>query len=120
MPIDYGDYPANWRKIRNRILERANGKCEWCGLENGMVGWREGEKFVPWSSSTPRGARQKPIRIVLTIAHLDHNIGRNDDANLAALCQRCHLRHDAKQHAANAARTRRRRQVERGQGELFE
>jgi hypothetical protein len=44
--------------------------------------------------------------VVLTIAHLDHDIGNNDDGNLAALCQRCHLRYDAKQHAATAKATR--------------
>lgn len=34
------------------------------------------------------------IVIVLTIAHLDHNINNNNEDNLAALCQRCHLIHD--------------------------
>jgi hypothetical protein len=34
------------------------------------------------------------IVIVLTIAHLDHDITNNDYENLAALCQRCHNIHD--------------------------
>jgi len=33
--------------------------------------------------------------VVLTVAHLDHCPEHNEDANLAALCQRCHNRYDA-------------------------
>jgi 5-methylcytosine-specific restriction endonuclease McrA len=40
-------------------------------------------------------------RIVLTIAHLDHDHNNSTDDNLAALCQRCHLTHDRHQHANN-------------------
>ena len=35
--------------------------------------------------------------IVLTIAHLDHDIKNNDPKILRALCQRCHLRYDVKE-----------------------
>lgn len=49
------------------------------------------------------------IRIVLTVAHLDHNPANNAPENLRALCQRCHLRYDQKIHAASARRTRARR-----------
>ena len=45
-------------------------------------------------------------RVVLTTAHLDHTPENCDEANLAAMCQRCHLAYDAKQHAANASHTR--------------
>ena len=58
-------------------------------------------------------------RVVLTVAHLDHDTGNNDPGNLRAMCQRCHLTYDAKLHAAHAAQTRRRRQVDAGQLELF-
>lgn len=34
-------------------------------------------------------------------AHLDHDHTNNRFSNLAALCQKCHLTHDAKQHQAN-------------------
>ena len=37
------------------------------------------------------------------------------DENLAALCQRCHLRYDIREHMANAAATRRRKREEGGQ-----
>lgn len=34
------------------------------------------------------------IKIVLTVAHLDHDIDNNDYSNLKHLCQRCHNRYD--------------------------
>lgn len=48
----------------------------------------------------------KAIVIVLTIAHLDHDLSHNEDSNLKALCQRCHLTYDAKHHAKSARTTR--------------
>ena len=33
-------------------------------------------------------------RVVLACCHLDHDPTNNDAANLAALCQHCHLEHD--------------------------
>jgi hypothetical protein len=47
-----------------------------------------------------------PIRVVLTIAHLDHVPENNDEGNLLALCQRCHLLLDLDQHRETARRTR--------------
>ena len=58
-------------------------------------------------------------RVILTVAHLDHDTTNNARENLRALCQRCHLRYDAQLHAMHAAQTRRRRQVEAGQLEMF-
>jgi 5-methylcytosine-specific restriction endonuclease McrA len=39
--------------------------------------------------------------VIITTAHLDRNQANNARENLAALCQRCHLRHDIHQHIAN-------------------
>jgi len=36
-------------------------------------------------------------RVILTIAHLDHNRYNNRFWNLKCLCQRCHLKHDLAQ-----------------------
>ncbi len=47
--------------------------------------------------------------MVLTVAHLDHTPENVADDNLRAMCQRCHLRYDARHHAANARRTREQR-----------
>ena len=56
-------------------------------------------------------------RIVLTVAHLDHQPENCSDSNLKAMCQRCHLRYDVKHHQANASATRR---AKKQNGELFD
>jgi len=133
-------YPSNWKQIRAAILERAGNRCERCYVRQYGVGhWKEqgfhyvrGNRF--WDQFEYAGsyadAREaadevndwhdpetRVIVIVLTIAHLDHTPENCDPANLQALCQRCHLRHDAKLHASNSAKTRR---AKKGNGELFE
>lgn len=119
MPIDYKKYHPEWaKKIRPDILARANNKCEQCGVENHIKGWREpngtfwpvkeciclleDEDYDIFSNELNNiGSNQKPIMIVLTIAHLDHNTFNNDYSNLKALCQRCHLRLDNDFHIKN-------------------
>lgn len=61
------------------------------------------------------GVATVPIKVVLTVAHLNHQAGDDRPENLLALCQRCHLRLDRHQHAASAARTR---AAKRGQHEV--
>lgn len=111
MPVDWTKYPANWRsEIRPRILARESNCCKWCHRKNG--------------SELPKPCCKEPIydeqgrccscrkrrpRVVLTIAHLDHDTTNNSDNNLAALCQKCHLTYDARLHAANAKKTREQR-----------
>jgi len=112
MPIKYSNYPKNWlSEIRPDILKRANNCCEECGAKNYAVGYRDHDgDFVecqPWlyaeSKNTPEG--YKVIKIILTIAHLDHDIKNNDYLNLKALCQKHHLALDKDQHKANAKET---------------
>lgn len=95
MPVDYTRYPSNWKtEIRPRILARAKNACE-------------GSPRYPRCRAA--NSHPHPVTgsiVVLTIAHLDHDVSNNTDHNLAALCQRCHLTHDARQHAANARQTR--------------
>lgn len=117
MPMRRELYPSDWPAISLRVRERDGWRCVSCGVANGMVVARDrnGEWFeVP---SAFAGA----VRIVLTVAHL---LGDDPadcrDENLAALCQRCHLRLDGPLHARHAAETRRRRRVAAGQSELFE
>ena len=43
--------------------------------------------------------KDKAIKIVLTVAHLDHDVTNNNNDNLKLMCQRCHLRYDAKHKA---------------------
>lgn len=109
MPIDYSKYPSDWKTvIRPRILTRDRNKCAFCGVAN-YVNLKA--KCCAWPHFGDKhnrclGCNKPRPRVVLTIAHLDHDIANNDDSNLAALCQRCHLKHDAKLHATNARRTR--------------
>ncbi len=57
-----------------------------------------------------------PVKVVLTVAHLDHTPENCDDSNLLALCQRCHLRMDRDHHAETRRRTR---DAKSGQQGLF-
>jgi 5-methylcytosine-specific restriction endonuclease McrA len=89
-------YPANWPEVRAAILRRAGNRCE-------------GIPHYP----DCRAANHQPhpvtgSRVVLTIAHLDQQPENNDEANLRALCQRCHNTFDAPHRSRNAAATRRR------------
>ena len=119
-------YPSNWREIRASILERAGHRCEQCGVENHAVGYREADgSFVALSdeelhNGVAEADGLKVIKIVLTIAHLNHDPADNRPEGLRAYCQRCHLRHDAAHHARNAAMTRRARKLASGQPELLE
>ena len=118
-------YPPNWRELANHIkFERAGGRCEWCGREHGTTvlviaggGWLDpetGECHDDQGRSLgfylqadwPVG---RWVKTILTCAHLDQNPTHNDRTNLAALCPRCHLRHDRRQHIQSAYRNRRKR-----------
>jgi hypothetical protein len=121
-------YPANWPEIRERIRARSGNRCEWCGVENWAVGYREDDgRFVMLGRSPIEAAMacdaaeddgRKVIRIVLTVAHVyDHNPENCADDNLAHLCQRCHNRHDKDMRQRNAATTRR---EGKALGDLFE
>ena len=125
MPIDYRKYPANWKsEIRPAILERDGNCCKFCGIEDQLMGYRLRDGTFIECSGMEIEAREedglKSILIVLTVAHLDHDITNNDHDNLASLCQRCHLRYDAKHHAKNSKATREaKKQAKTGQLSLF-
>jgi heterodisulfide reductase subunit B len=126
-PCNYKLYPKNWKtEIRPAILKRANNCCEECGLKNYEIGYRDiagyfyGYQLIEdllerkgydifchelKNCYDNKGNPTKPIKIVLTIAHLDHNIDNNDYSNLKALCQKCHLSLDKNQHRNNSKQT---------------
>ena len=93
-------YPSDWEQISIDIrYVRAGNRCEWCGAENHLP--------HPVTGS----------RVVLTVAHLGVDLpdGSPGDKrnkmdcrpeNLAALCQRCHLRYDIDEHVENSRVTR--------------
>lgn len=128
MPMQRHRYPKDWPSISWCIRERDGNRCKWCGVANYDTGYRDGQGV--WRSLSEEGAadaldvgRVGPelphvIRIVLTVAHLDHDTTNNSDENLATLCQRCHNRHDAAYRQGNAAATRRQRRIAQGQGVL--
>jgi hypothetical protein len=81
--------PAEWRRIREAILERAGGRCEGTPRDPGCRAVNREPHPVTGS------------RVVLTIAHMDHDPTNNAPGNLRALCNRCHLAWDAGYHAEN-------------------
>ena len=91
-------YPKNWKEIREQILSRANNKCEFCGVKNHSVGYRDENGDFIESIGMQQEADEldgkKLFGIVLTIAHLDHNPQNNNLDNLRALCQKCHNNYD--------------------------
>lgn len=100
-------YPKNWKEIREKILDRANHKCEQCGIANHSLGYRVEGKFFPFNYQMMEahekvyGKKFKLFKVVLTIAHLDHKPENCDHENLRAWCQACHNRYDAPFRAAN-------------------
>lgn len=103
-------YPVNWPQISIAIRERAGGRCE-C---TGQCGLHHEHRCVELNGRPAQFARG---RIMLTVAHLNHDPADCRDENLIAACQRCHLRIDGEQHQSNARRTRRARKAV---GDLFE
>ena len=128
MPIDYKRYPADWKERVKRIKERDGDTCQFCGLENGQEVYsmsipvrtpaaRYQNRAIWFSSELDalrfsnalhfdycleapmRKGRYKAVKVVLTVAHLDHDEENHDvsDDRLAALCQYCHLSYDAKE-----------------------
>lgn len=117
-PENRARYPKDWAQISLAIRQRAGQRCEECGVSNHQLGGRD-EKGRWWEAeptgtgNTPSGLtwphegdhnwcnrngekRQlRIVRIVLTVAHLDHTPENCDPTNLKALCQRCHNRYDA-------------------------
>ena len=72
MPCDYKKYPKDWTRIVSEIMIREEGRCKLCRSPNGEPHFLTGSK------------------VILTVAHLNHDVKDNRPYNLAALCQRCH------------------------------
>jgi len=111
MPIDYKKYHPLWKnEIRPRILKRANHKCEVCGVENYALGirWKDGrfQEVGPEYRPGMFYCGHKVFKIVLTIAHLNHDIKDNRDENLKAMCQYHHLKYDQQKHLETRMRNK--------------
>lgn len=107
-------YPIDWPQISVAVrFQRAGGKCEQCGRPHltrvahlGDGRWWDADAKC-WRSDRGRRIAVKEsfvlaavqiTYVVLACAHLDHDPGNSHPANLKALCQRCHLIHDAEEH----------------------
>lgn len=103
MPWKKDAYPSDWPAISRRIrFERAQNRCEFCGAEN--------YKPHPVTGG----------KVILTVAHLDHNPESSDETRLRALCQACHNGYDAPMRVLHARETRLRKKLEQGQMTLIE
>lgn len=111
MPINYKEYPKNWKtEIRPAVLKRANNCCEECFVPNHELIYRSIKGKSDWLLA-PEGHMVdsmaldgvKFTKIILTIAHLDHDKLNHDVKldRLKALCQRCHLKYDMSHHVDN-------------------
>ena len=127
MPCDYSKYPPNWfSEIVPAIRARSGDRCEGgpytkfdghgarCDAPNGAIIVREPGTGGNWRWATEDDTPELCTRIVLTVAHLDHDPENHDVPmdRLAHLCQRCHLRYDL---IENQRKRRERRDAERGQ-----
>lgn len=121
MPIDYSEYPENWKDISAFIrYDRAKNRCETCGAPNGHYIVRP-QNDTRWklAHKTWKGA----VLVVLTVAHInpdkmdvrfnpDHYDPGDMENNLVAECQRCHLIRDKDHHANNRKYGKRQNQTE--------
>lgn len=126
-PANKSRYPKDWKAIRKEVLERAGHKCEQCGVPN--YAWRvryTGEwsmdeyAALDMAGYGDTDGNGRITRIVLTIAHLNHDPSDcgepGNRPNLKALCQRDHLAWDKEHHLRNSWYTRR---AKKGNAELF-
>jgi hypothetical protein len=117
MPIDYRQYPPNWKELSLRLrTERSGGRCECTG-----------ECRLHTERCTAENKQPHPVtgsKVVLTVAHICVWVTFElepckpkcaDETHLKAMCQRCHLTIDAPLHAAHAKETRiNRKDAQRG------
>lgn len=88
-PENRKKYPKDWKAIREKILARADNRCE--GGPHYPNCWAENGEPHPVTGSI----------VVLTIAHLNHKPEDCRPENLRAWCQRCHNAYDAPHRAQN-------------------
>lgn len=106
MPMDRKLYPKNWEEISMSIRRRSWGRCEWVDSEDNRCEEINGLPALRFNG-----------RVVLTVAHMNHDPQDNREGNLMALCQKCHNRYDAKHRAKNRRRKKALEGIERGANE---
>ena len=81
MPVNWKNYPPNWKEIAVSVKEGTDWTCQVCGKQCK----RPGEPF-------------KTHKMTLTVAHLNHDPMDCRPENLKAMCAPCHLKYDCKHH----------------------
>ena len=112
-------YPIDWPELSKLIrFGRAKGRCEHCQRPHGRrvfhLGdgrwwdadrrqWRDGRGRRARAPGAGVAAIVRVTRVFIACAHLNHDPTDNAARNLAALCQRCHMIHDAAEHRRGPA-----------------
>ena len=107
----WGGGPHEWRPLEGNRPATTEQDREFF-----MAGEGRDAKGERWTYGAARAfidtywgpeEEDRPIVIVLTVAHLNHQPEDCRPENLAAMCQRHHLAYDHDHHRANAQATRR-------------
>lgn len=103
-PENRARYPQDWPDISLRVRrDRAGWRCECRGECLAGANPRTTDTHLGpdgrCSARQGEPTRSGRWRVVLTVAHLDHQPENCADWNLMAACQACHLRYDAAHHA---------------------
>lgn len=112
-PENRDRYPPDWKEISARVRDDAGQRCEWCRAPNGETIARgkgddagtymlEGGETYHDTTGKYLGLRRgseydaaRFVRVILTVAHMDHQPENCERENLKALCQKCHNAYDA-------------------------
>jgi hypothetical protein len=107
-------YNADWAAISCNIrVHRAGNRCEVCKIPNDLIIRRakdgsyrviNDEEIKQWTYLTKIVKLKSMVaikklglkKVVLSVAHIDHNEKNDSSANLLCACQWCHLKHDRK------------------------
>ncbi len=95
-------YPENWEAISHWVrFTRAAGRCECrgeCGERHGDPGYPPGHHLHRCRARHGSAHPTTGSRVELQTAHLNHVESDCRPRNLRAMCQRCHLRYDRREH----------------------
>jgi len=87
-------YRGPFLPLARACKERCGWRCQSCGVPHMALVQRLKANRAVWVmvglNSQPTGLLDRPIRVVLSAAHLDGDRMNNSPVNLGALCQRCH------------------------------
>jgi hypothetical protein len=113
-------YPIDWPQLSREIrFGRGRGRCETCSRRHGTkvlclpngrwfdrdeTCWRDGHGKPPWGIALDQ---LRVTRVILAVAHLDHDPGNSAPANFKSLFQQWHFLHGRPYHRAQQWRPNR-------------